>query len=97
MLEAENLKFQLSAGQDESRQPCSFKIINFKTITKLIDSKDLDEKVKNRLKKMASSYPHQALEGFIRTLDKNIMIAQKEIIKEEKQKPKEIKELEFPE
>jgi hypothetical protein len=97
MLEAENLKFKISAGQDDSRQPCSFKIINFKTVAKLIDSKDLDEKVKNRLKKMASSYPHQALEGFVRTLDKSIMIAQKEIIKEEKQKPKEIKELEFPE
>ena len=46
---------------------------------------------------MAASYPHQALDGFIKTLDKSIMIAQKEIIKEEKQKPEEIKELEFPE
>jgi hypothetical protein len=97
MSEAENLKFQVSAGQDDSRKPCSFKIINIKTVNKIIDSKDLDEKVKNHLKKMASSYPHQALEGFLRTLDKNIMIAQKEVIKEEKHKPQEIEELEFPE
>ena len=97
MPEAENLNISLSAGQDDSRNPCSFKIINLKSVHKTIDSKDLDKKVKDRLKKMASSYPHQALLGFIRTLDKNIMIAQKEIIKEEKQKPKEIKELEFPE
>jgi hypothetical protein len=97
MSEAENLNFQVSAGQDDSRQPCNFRIINIKTVNKTIDSKDLNDKVKNRLKKMASSYPHQALEGFLRTLDKNIMIAQKEVIKEEKHKPEEIKELEFPE
>ena len=97
MAEAENVRFNLSAGQDNSRERCGFKIINFKTVSKLIDSKDLNEKVKDRLKKMAASYPHQALDGFIKTLDKSIMIAQKEIIKEEKQKPEEIKELEFPE
>lgn len=97
MSEAESLNFQVSAGQDDSRKPCSFKIINIKTVNKIIDARDLDEKVKNRLKKIASSYPHQALEGFLRTLDKNIMTAQKEVIKEEKNKPEEIKELEFPE
>lgn len=97
MSEAESLNFQVSAGQDDSRKPCSFKIINIKTVNKIIDARDLDEKVKNRLKKIASSYPHQALEGFLRTLDKNIMTAQKEVIREEKNKPEEIKELEFPE
>lgn len=74
MNETERVKFRLSAGRDEidKRVPCNFKILTLNDVDKIIDEKEIDEKTKEELKKMARKYPFQALPIFIRNIDKNI-------------------------
>mgnify|MGYP003335381198 CR=1 FL=1 len=99
MLEAENFKVKISTGNNDvdSRMPCDFRNITIKSVFKLIDSKDLPIEIKEELKKMASKYPHQALDGFIKGMERNIVAAQKTVMKKQIESPPEKKELEFPE
>ena len=57
---AENLNFRIISGVPD-RIPNNFRILTIKELLRWIDEKDIDEQVKEELKKMCSKYPQQAL------------------------------------
>lgn len=74
MNETERFKFRLSANKEEyeKRIPSDLKILTLNQVNKIIDEKDIEDTIKEKLKKMARNYPFQALSNFIKNIDRNI-------------------------
>lgn len=74
MNEAEKIKFRLAANKEEyeKRVPCNLTTLTIKDVNKIIDEKEIDEGIKDKLKNMAKNYPFQALSIFVKNIDKNI-------------------------
>lgn len=74
MNEAEKIKFRLAANKEEyeKRVPCNFIMLTLNDVNKIIDQKEIDENIKEKLKKMARNYPFQALPNFVKNIDNNI-------------------------
>lgn len=81
---AEKMNFKLlSTGDQLERKPCDFNILTIKELLKWIDEKDIDEKVKEELKKKCSNYPQQALSNWKNNYNTHLTRAIKKIKKQD--------------
>ena len=88
----ENLGFKvLTMGRDEfdTRQPCDLRPMTLARLHAWIDSKTIDIRLKNELKKSSSAYPQQALGTWLKMYSRHLAIAQKSL-QEKPIVPKEI-------
>lgn len=81
---AENVSFKiLTMGRDEvdNRRPSNLRPLTLPALHAWIESKQIDSRVKEKLKKMASAYPQQALPSWVQNYNRHLAKAQKELKK----------------
>ena len=81
MSEIEKFKMKISTGNDiiDNRVSSNFRILNLNKVISIIEDRVQDDGIRSILKESASSYPHQALESFVRNLDRHISNAIKKL------------------
>lgn len=76
----EGLNFKIvSMGKDavDQREPCNLRPLTLEKLFAWIDTKTIDPRLKEYLKKSASKYPHQALPTWQKNYIKHVAAAQK--------------------
>ena len=81
MSEIEKFRMKVSTGNEmiDNRATCKFRTLNLKKVLDIIDERIQDDNIKKILKEAANGYPHQALETFVRNLDRHISNAIKSL------------------
>ena len=75
----ESLGFKVvSMGREEvdSRRPCNLRPLTLAKLCAWIDAKRIDSRLKEELKRMAATYPQQALSTWQRTYARHVATAQ---------------------
>ena len=81
MSEIEKFKMKISTGNEivDNRASSKFKVLTLNKVLSIIDERIQDDNIKKILNEAASAYPHQALESFVRNLDRHISNAIKKL------------------
>lgn len=67
----------MGKSQIDQRQPSNLDVMTLKKLQAWIDAKPISDELKQELKKMASSYPDQALGFWVKSYSRNLEIAQR--------------------
>ena len=76
---AETIGFSLSMGNIDDRPECNLRVMTLERVLKIIDRKNYDARLTAELKKVASAYPQQALENFVKNFDTHLLRARKAV------------------
>jgi hypothetical protein len=81
----------LTMGKSEidRRQPSNLNVMNLKKVQSWIDAKPISDELKDELKKMASTWPDQALDFWVKSYSRHLENAQRNLTN----KPKPVVEL----
>ena len=74
MSEIEKFRMKISTGNEivDNRSLCNFRKIDLKTVYSIIDEKVADPSLRDALKDKASKYPYDALDSFVRSIDRQL-------------------------
>lgn len=60
----------------DARKPSNFNVLTYTKLCRWIDEKSISQSLKDELKKMASTYPQQALPKWVKAFPKHLITAQ---------------------
>lgn len=87
--EGVNFKIVMPHG-DIDRLPCKLQTVTLEKVCRFIDEKEISPKIKAQLKKMAGTYPEQALENWVNNFSHHLTRARR-LVKQ--QGPEKLPEL----